>query len=152
MQRVTNAVALERLKRVALQGAKPLDGLPPDLTEALAILSRAHTAGERRACRRVQVCLPIRYRTQSNARMASSAIADLSKGGVFVRALELGAEGEAVAGAFMLSEGDRTYQVLFRGRVAWVAKAGAGHPPGPGIGVRFSRVVVNTLPRARGSA
>lgn len=152
MQRSTNTVALERLKQVVCQGATTRDGLPLDLTEALAVVSRAHKGRDRRGCRRVSVCLPIRYRSQSGQGMASAATADLSKGGLFVRALDPAGVGEAVAGAFVLADDDRRYQVLFRGRVSWATSAGAAYPPGPGFGVHFTKVVVRVLPSARATA
>lgn len=152
MQRSTNPVALERLKQAVVHKATTRDGLPLDLTEALTIVFRARGDGERRGCRRVTVCLPIRYRTESGRGMASSAIGDLSKGGLFLRAVDPVAAGEAVAGTFTISDDDQRYQVLFRGRVAWVACGGAAFPPGPGIGVRFTKVEVRALPRARATA
>lgn len=148
MEQRTNPEAIERLRRVVLQDARTVDGLPADLAEVIASGTdrRRRTGGERRGCRRVNVCLPIRFRTAAG-QPAQAAIADLSKGGVFVRSMTPAARGDAVAGAFMISSRDRAYQVKFRGTVAWVAGAGAAFPPGPGLGVDFTKVHVAVLPR-----
>lgn len=147
MERRTNTEALERLRRVVLQNARTIDGLPPDLAEFIAGANQQRrTGGERRGCRRVNVCLPIRFRTASSQPL-QAAIADLSKGGVFVRSTAPATRGESVAGAFMINSRDRAYQVKFRGTVAWVAGSGAAYPPGPGLGVDFSKVHVSVLPR-----
>lgn len=100
---------------------------------------------DRRRSSRVDLCVPIRWRSESGEGR-TSALGDLARGGLFVRTTDALATGDSLSGVFLLPRDGNHLLVVFRGEVRWRAPVGAPSPLGPGVGVRFTNVRATSVP------
>ncbi|MCA9665964.1 MAG: PilZ domain-containing protein [Myxococcales bacterium] len=108
-------------------------------------LAAGRAARDRRRSRRIDLCVPVRWRGREGA-ARTSALGDLARGGLFVRTTDALERGDQIAGSFLLPRGREHILVVFRAEVAWRSPAGTPSALGPGVGVRFTQVATSAVP------